>query len=136
MNFTKWQIASLRSSAKSYYTLLNKKKKLEEKKEAALLKLNQEIEAIKASMDVVEAPVKTFFNNYGIEDLIVKVGKEPEAKYVLLHPETIIPEEVSVTNEESESEKEEMTFAEELAASEGDMANIYNTNNTTESNPF
>lgn len=91
MSFTKWQVASLRSSAKSYYSLLAKKKRLEEKREAAIAKFEADIESIEASMEVIQTPVKTFFNGYGIEDLIVKAGEGTEAKYVLLNPETILP---------------------------------------------
>lgn len=112
MSFTKWQIASLRSSAKSYYTLINKKKKLEEKKATALAKIDAEINALEASIDIIETPVKTFFEGHSIEDLIVKVGEGPEAKYVLLYPETIVPTEVSLdtnvaTKEEVSEESKE-----------------------------
>lgn len=113
MSFTKWQIASLRSSAKSYYTLINKKKKLEEKKVTALAKIDAEISALEASIDIIETPVKTFFEGHSIEDLIVKVGEGPEAKYVLLYPETIVPTEVSLENNPNKEESEEVKESEE-----------------------
>lgn len=102
MNFKKWQIASLRATSKSFYTLLSKKKRLEKKKEEAIAKLDAEIAGIDSSLELLEAPIKTIFEGYGIEDLISKIGEGTEAKYVLLHPETIIPETLEIdSNEES-----------------------------------
>ena len=106
--FTKFEVAAMKRTAANVDQFVRRRNTLMAKKN----EIDAELETINASIEAADAPTKAMTGGYGSEQLFTKeitdTGKVDKngtsiktTKFVLKHPETIIPvEEVACRIEE------------------------------------
>lgn len=106
--FTKFEVAAMKRTAANVDQFVRRRNTLMAKKN----EIDAELETINASIEAADAPTKAMTGGYGSEQLFTKeitdTGKVDKngtpiktTKFVLKHPETIIPvEEVAYRMEE------------------------------------
>lgn len=116
--FNKFEIATIKSTAKLVNPLVSKKLKILEQ----IKNLNEEFKALDEEIERYQEPIKVMTGGYSTEDLIERVVETSDAldkngkaikvaKYVLRYPDTVIP----VIAEEMENEIKEESPSQEIA---------------------
>ncbi len=116
--FTKWEISVIKTTAKNVSRFYAQQAKIAEKIET----LKKEYEAVDATIESFETPIRTMTGGYSTADLVDRTVKEGAsvATYSLKYPSTIVPPceqngNMTVDAPEVEEKEKEETVEEVLA---------------------